>query len=161
MELFLPETLRTIGPYAFASCVSLEEVSFPSSLVRIEERAFSNDKLLKNIQFQEGLAYIGDQAFAYTSITRISLPLTISYLGDKLFHRVREIPVSQDLRPDDPSLTLVLGPKLWHIGEDAFSHLEIAAFEVDPENRFFSSRDGQLYDRTGRRLRFIPPLAGQ
>ena len=160
-ELSLPETLRTIGPYAFASCVSLEEIGFPSSLVRIEERAFSNNKLLKNVQFQEGLAYIGDQAFAYTSITRISLPLTISYLGDKLFHRVREIPVAEDLRPDDPSLTLVLGPQLWHIGEDAFKHLEIAAFEVDPENRFFSSRDGWLYDRTGRRLRFIPPLAGQ
>lgn len=157
-ELSLPETLRTIGPYAFASCVQLPEISFPSSLKRIEHHAFCNDKKLQNVEFSEGLAYIGDQAFAYTIITRIDLPLTISWLGDKLFHRVREVPASEDLRPDDPSLTLTLGPELIHIGEDAFEHLEIASFEVDPENRYFSSVDGWLYDRTGRVLRYIPPL---
>ena len=157
-ELVLPDSLQVIGSYAFASCSALEKAEIPSCVRRIEDHAFSNDKILSEVRFSEGLAYIGDQAFAYTKITRISLPSTITYLGEKLFYRVTEVNLSDAAMSGTEGLTLVLGPDLAYIGDGAFAHLEVTSFEVHPENRIFSSREGLLYDRAGRVLLAVPPL---
>ncbi|WP_072228520.1 leucine-rich repeat domain-containing protein, partial [Campylobacter coli] len=74
-KLKLNEGLEVIENYAFYKCESLEEIILPDSLKSIGEYAFEKCSSLKNLNFNEGLEVIGENAFyKCKSLEVISLP---------------------------------------------------------------------------------------
>ena len=63
-SLILPSTLEEIGFYAFDSCNSLMcEISFPESIKTIGDFAFSNSSIKGNLSLPHNLETIGERAF--------------------------------------------------------------------------------------------------
>lgn len=63
VKITLPDTVRTIGAYAFAECRSLEYVKMPQSLVTIGDYAFYNCHALKETDLHSHLKSMGYGAF--------------------------------------------------------------------------------------------------
>ena len=62
-RVFLPDSVETIGAYAFHGCSALERVSLPAKLQEISLRMFDGCASLEQITLPAGLKGIGDYAF--------------------------------------------------------------------------------------------------
>ena len=105
----IPDSVTTVGGYAFFDCNSLVDITLPDGLKIIEEWAFGNIKnitnvvfpdsthtignfafyccsKLKDVHFGSGLEIIGKGAFQNcTSITEITIPKSVTSIGNYVF----------------------------------------------------------------------------
>ena len=83
-EVRLPETIVTIGEWAFGSCENLAKINLPSSLARVEERAFSWCTALTQIIVPEKTNFVNNNGaypnFFFYACNNLK---TIVYLGKK------------------------------------------------------------------------------
>lgn len=62
-EIVLPESLKTIGEYAFSGCGALKSIHFPAGLEQIAKGAFESCISLENVTFGGDNTYIHPNAF--------------------------------------------------------------------------------------------------
>lgn len=83
----LPDTLETIGQWAFAECESLESVELPAGLRSIGTAAFLECTALEEILLPEGLTSLGDSAFSTcTALARVEIPSTLKTIPQWAFY---------------------------------------------------------------------------
>jgi len=91
-EVALPEGLEEIGESAFAFCISLDRVNYPSTLIRIGHRAFYECRSLREVTLQKGLKEIGEEVFRNClSLGRINCPSTLIRIGNYSFQNCRSL----------------------------------------------------------------------
>ena len=93
MTVKLPDTLKTIGSYAFSKCWSLREIEFPASLTNIAANAFKDCRLLAVVDVPAGTTVSGN-AFAGAGVGTIRLHTVTGVSGGAFTgtgYRVREI----------------------------------------------------------------------
>ena len=93
MTLKLPDTLKTIGNYAFNKCWSLRELEFPASLTNIAANAFKDCRLLAVVEVPAGTS-IASSAFSGAGVGTIRLHTMTGISGSSFTgtgYRVREI----------------------------------------------------------------------
>lgn len=78
----IPETVTTIGSFAFRDNFYLEVVEIPGTVNIIEGRAFNNNPHIRAIILQEGIQRIEDEAFfGMPSITELIIPRNLQFFG--------------------------------------------------------------------------------
>ena len=82
--LTLPESLEAIGSYAFYNNPSLKSVNIPAKVKTIETQAF-HECGLTDLVISEGVQTIGDYAFYNNSLKNLTLPSTITSIGNYAF----------------------------------------------------------------------------
>lgn len=83
--------IESIQSYAFNGCTSLANVIFPSSLRQIYGNAFSEISALKTVEFNDGILGIGSSAFSNSGLTTVTLPNSLTYLGDYAFSDCKDL----------------------------------------------------------------------
>lgn len=84
-SLILPESVTSIGDYAFDSCSKLTKIEMPG-VKTIGHWAFRYCTSLENVNFPEGLESIGNYCFDHNlTMTEIDLPSTVTNLGGFVF----------------------------------------------------------------------------
>ncbi len=85
-QVVLPDSLTSIGSFAFQNCYNLQDVVFPSTLKDIEAYAFDNCDNFKHVVFPEGVTYIGPNAFSNCrSLQMVHWPSTASIINEYTF----------------------------------------------------------------------------
>ena len=78
----LPESVTSIGPWAFANCAKLEQVSFPAGLTSIDLCAFENCTALTAVTLPKRLTELGNEAFENCSALKsVWIPKSLTNNG--------------------------------------------------------------------------------
>lgn len=81
------EGYTTIPRGCLAHCNKLREVKLPSTLKKIGENAFYHDTSLAHIDLPAGLETIEGNAFEYTGLVEVTVPETVTHIGNYAFSR--------------------------------------------------------------------------
>ena len=82
----LPDTITSIGDYAFVSNDLLTELIIPSNVTSIGSNAFDNCTSLTSITIPDSVTSIGDAAFySCTSLTNMTIPEKVTSIGSHAF----------------------------------------------------------------------------
>ena len=77
--------VSAIGNYAFQNCGSLASVKLADSLQIIGRYAFNGCDNLESIDLPDGVIMIGDRAFRGTGLTEVTIPRTVTDIGERAF----------------------------------------------------------------------------
>jgi hypothetical protein len=143
----MPDSVVTIGTYAFLDCYNLTDVIIPESVTTLAESAFNGCSGLTGISIPDSVITIGTNAFLYcTGLTNIIIPNSVTTIGESVFWECTGL------------TNVTLGSGVATIGEAVFVDCNsLAAITVDPGNSAFSSLDGVLFDK-GRGVLIQFPL---
>ncbi len=84
-SIIIPNSVDTIGTYAFAYCTKLAEADLGSQVTSIGTGAFWSDKLTY-ISLPDTLTWIGDSVFREcTDLISVTIPVNVSYIGRWVF----------------------------------------------------------------------------
>lgn len=107
----LPDSITSIGEYAFKKCTSLTSVRLPAHLTQIGRYIFSECAALTGISIPESVTSIEENAFyACGSLTSIGLPEGLTSVGSSAFYGCKSL------------RELILPDSLTHIGWHAFAN---------------------------------------
>ena len=85
-EFTIPESVTTIGSESFALCHSLANITIPNSVISIGFRAFYNCNALKEITISNGVINIEDYAFiGCSSLEKITISKSVNNIGFSIF----------------------------------------------------------------------------
>ena len=83
----IPDSVTSIGRYAFAYCDSLTSVDFSDGVTTIEDAAFYSCPSLTSITIPNGVTSIGNEAFSDCSaLASITLPDSLTRIGSNAFY---------------------------------------------------------------------------
>ena len=109
--IHIPDSVTSIGDYAFSDCYKLTSIHIPVSVTSIGDDAFSGCYNLTSIHIPDSVTSIGDCAFSLCeNLTSIHIPDSVTSIGDGAFSHCR-------------SLTAIHIPNsVTSIGKEAFSN---------------------------------------
>ena len=82
----IPNSVTSVGDYAFFKCSSMTSIEIPNSVTSIGEEAFSYCSSLASIIIPNSVESIGYSAFLYcSSLTSITLPNSVTSIGEEAF----------------------------------------------------------------------------
>ena len=87
-SISLPDSLRYVGNENFYWC-NITGVVLPESLIGIGEKAFSYCKSLQTVDTSKtvNLQTIGYSAFSFSTLSEITIPETVEYIGGNAFNQ--------------------------------------------------------------------------
>ncbi len=86
ISITIPDSVTSIGSYAFSDCTSLTNITIPDSVTSIDDHAFYYCRSLTSITIPDSVTSIGDDAFYdCTSLTSITIPDSVTSIGSYAF----------------------------------------------------------------------------
>jgi len=143
-NIIIPSGTTVLGDSMFDGCSSLISVTIPDSVIAIGDGSqsegdwvFHDCSSLANVSLPENLNYIGSGAFlGCSSLSNISIPSSVGDIGGYAFSACS-------------ALTNIMIPAaVSNIGPDVFIFCSsLTSIEVDPQNPYYASINGVLFDK--------------
>jgi len=160
----LPNSVDSVGWYAFAQCKALTEpiyndhlfarlpmshignYTLPDGIVKIAGTAFETCEKLSNIIFSSSVKEIGTMAFSYCSaLTTVDLSPSIEIVGSDAFYGCNNLTNAH------------IGKNVKKILYNPFEYCEqFTTFTLDNENPYFVLENGLLYSNDKTQLILCP-----
>ena len=107
----MPNSLKSIGVYAFSCCTSLKAINIPDSVKRIEEKAFFRCEKIGEIKLPQALEFIGKDAFSYCyGLTELDIPSNVKQIDEYAFYNCTNL---LTVNVDNSESDMTLGNK-WY-----------------------------------------------
>ena len=138
----IPDSVTSIGAYAFDNCRSLTEIEIPDSVTSIGDHAFSSCSSLTEVVIPDSVISIGDNAFEHcSSLTGIVIPDSVTSIGHAAFWCCSSL------------TSIVIPDSVTSIGEKAFVLCgSLTEITVSEKNANYKDIDGNLYSKDGKAL---------
>lgn len=165
-NVYIPDSVTSIEEYAFIKCESLKSVVVPGYVDKIGIYAFSWCKSLSSVVINS-VNEIGSAFCNCTSLESVKIN-NVNKIGNSAFYMctsLRDITIPDSVTEIDmwafqgcASLKSITIPaSVTKIGDQVFHGCEsLENIEVDEKNLYFSSKDGMLFNKSGRNLLACP-----
>jgi hypothetical protein len=104
-QVTIPNSVTSIGDYAFCACYSLTNVTIGNSVTSIGDGAFYFCDSLTSVTSPDSVTSIGTYAFWYcTSLKQVAIPNSVTSIGDDAFGNCTSLTASYfqgNAPPDD------------------------------------------------------------
>ena len=88
----IPDSVTSIGNYAFENCTNLTSVTIPDSVTSIGNYAFENCTNLTSVTIPDSVTSIGSDAFGYCSkLISVTIPNSVTSIGSDAFYNIPNI----------------------------------------------------------------------
>ena len=87
-EIIMPNSVKSIAPYAFANASTLTSITIPKSVIGIGASAFRGASKLENIIFENGINLSRIEPYTFygcAALTSITIPEGVTSIGDHAF----------------------------------------------------------------------------
>ena len=85
-SVILPESVITIGKYAFANC-GLQEITIPEGVITVSQRAFTGCTELKSVTLSDTVTEIGEFAFYNCKkLENVRIGAGVNIIGNYAFY---------------------------------------------------------------------------
>ena len=106
----IPNSVTSIGSWAFKDCSSLTSVAIPNSVTNIGRSAFSGCSSFTSMMIGNSVISIGDYAFyECSSLTSVTIPNGVTSIGSGAFSSCSSL------------ASVTIGNSVTHLGRSAFS----------------------------------------
>lgn len=86
VKVTIPDSIISIGNYAFYRCSNLESITIPNSVTIIGKNAFYYCSSLESITIPNSVTIINENAFRYcSSLTSVNIPESVTEIGQNAF----------------------------------------------------------------------------
>ena len=167
-SIVLPNSVKEIGEYAFASCSALTEFSFPDTLIKIGEGAFAYCTSIKSVSLPS-IPEIPDFAFeGCTALESVTYPLSVKTIGDGAFKQCEKLAfisggenvseIGKDAFNGCKSIeSISFGKKLSEIKDGALRNLSsLKTITVAEDNVRYETQTGALIDKREKKVILFP-----
>ena len=86
-KITLPDTIESVGKYAFYDCNKVKELNLTDNLKNIGNNAFMQCSSLEKIILSENITTIGNSAFVQTGEAKVYIPEKIDNIPDNAFNK--------------------------------------------------------------------------
>ena len=108
-DIEIPNSVTSIGDYAFSGCLSLTSITIPNSVTSIGNYAFRSCSSLTSITIPNSVTTIGYATFSScSSLTSITIPNSVTSIGSYAFSYCSKL------------TSVIIGKNVKHIGVSAF-----------------------------------------
>lgn len=91
-EIQIPDSVTSIGASAFRGCTALTSAVIPDSVTTIANSVFNGCSSLVSVTIPESVTSIGDYAFSgCTALTEINIPQGVTEIGSSAFSRCKSL----------------------------------------------------------------------
>lgn len=91
-SVIIPNSVISLCDYAFYYCTSLTSVTIPDSVTRIGQNAFQYCTSLTSVTIHDGVTSIGSCAFNNCeNLTSVTIPNSVTSIGDSAFSRCKSL----------------------------------------------------------------------
>ena len=133
----IPDGVASLGEGAFDSCFNLTSVTIPGSVTNIGDYAFAACINLSDAEVAGGVAGIGQDAFENCfKLGTFTIPDSVTNIGDYAFDNCNGL----------TSIAIPSGVSSIGVGPFA-GCFRLTAINVDPQNAFYSSTNGVLFNK--------------
>ena len=143
-SIILPDSLKTIGDWAFYHCNKLKEIEIPEGVTEIGSSAYQWCTKLEKVTLPESLTTISSAAFTYCGFEKITIPKNVKVIGAEAFYSssLTSVTLSEGLTTIEEGAfqecseltTITLPNSLTTIEANAFTYCEQLTSIAFPEN---------------------------
>ena len=91
-SVVIPNTVKSIGDFAFEGCTGLTSVTIGNSVTRIGSSAFSGCSGLTSVTIPDSVTSIGDWVFeGCTRLTSVTIPESVTSIGSYIFEKCKNL----------------------------------------------------------------------
>ena len=135
-ELIIPNSVTSIGDYAFCQCTDLTSVTIPNSVTSIGSSAFRACTGLTSVTIGNSVTSIGNLAFGdCVGLTSVTIPNSVTSIGDEAFDYCIGL------------TSVTIGNSVTSIGYEAFSCTGLTSVTIP--NSVTSIGNGAFYHCSG------------
>ena len=157
--------VNTICREAFYYNKYLENVTIKNGVRKIENSAFSNSSI-KSVSIPESVVNIGTEVFCFCEkLEEVSFRASVKSVPQGMFYGCKSLKtiglpdcitqIGYYSFMDCENLEACIGENISYIEAEAFKDAAVS-FEVDKNNKFYTSIDGVLYSKDGKILEYYP-----
>ena len=90
-QITIPQSVTFLGDDIFTACLSLQSITLSDQISTIPSGCFSSCIALKNIDLPNSLLEISKSAFSGTSLETITIPDSVTKIGEKAFDSCKNL----------------------------------------------------------------------
>ena len=151
-NIVIPETYKgravvAINASAFRGLVNIKSVTIPDTVTSIGSSAFKGCTSLTGVTIPDSVASIGYEVFYNcANLTSVTIGNGVTSIGERAFYGCSSL------------ASVTIPDSVTSISSSAFSGCSsLTRIDVDPDNAYYKSIDGNLYNKDGKTLiRYAP-----